>query len=175
MLISLLAMSLLRPPTFLSNKHFFHRVSGIRCNLCPVQKSSMKRMLPLPHWGRDKMAVISQTLSNAFSWIKMYEFRLKFHWKLFLGVKLIISQHWFRQWLGAVRATSHYLNQWYMLFYWRIYASLGLNELKKGRETKLFHSLRAQPFTPGSRVGLCSSLDMKLTTWHRWPKERFRY
>ena len=32
------------------------------------------------------MAAISQTmLSNAFSWMKMYEFRLRFHWSLFLG------------------------------------------------------------------------------------------
>ena len=30
-------------------------------------------------WGRDKMAAITQTtLSNAFSWMKMLEFRLKF-------------------------------------------------------------------------------------------------
>ena len=33
-----------------------------------------------------------------------------------------------QKWLGAEQATSHYLNQWW-LFYWRIYASLGLNEL----------------------------------------------
>ena len=47
-------------------------------------------MLALRHWGRDKMAAISQTkLSNAFSWMKMLEFRLKFHWSLFLGVQLI--------------------------------------------------------------------------------------
>ena len=40
---------------------------------------------PLTHWGRDKMAAISQTtLSNAFSWKKILEFRLKFHWSLFL-------------------------------------------------------------------------------------------
>ena len=39
-----------------------------------------------------------------------------------------IFQHWFREWLGAVQATSHYLNQWWLV-YWRIYASLGLNEL----------------------------------------------
>ena len=38
-------------------------------------------------WGRDKMAAIFQTtFSNGFSWIKMYEFRLKFHWILFLRV-----------------------------------------------------------------------------------------
>ena len=29
-------------------------------------------------------------------WIYMFEFWLKFHWSLFLGVDLMISQHWFR-------------------------------------------------------------------------------
>ena len=49
------------------------------------------------HWGRDKMAAVSPTtLSNAFSWMKILEFRLKFHWSLFLRVQLTIIQHWFR-------------------------------------------------------------------------------
>ena len=75
------------------------------------------------------MDAISQTtFSNAFSWMKMFEFRLKFHWRLFLRFQITIFQHWFRYWLGAVQATSHYLNQWWLV-YWRIYASLGLNEL----------------------------------------------
>ena len=53
--------------------------------------------LLLTHWGRDKMAAVSQTtLSNAFSWTKMLEFRLRFHWSLFLRVQLTIIQHWFR-------------------------------------------------------------------------------
>ena len=35
----------------------------------------------LTHWGRDKMDAISQTpFSSAFSWMKIFEFRLKFHW-----------------------------------------------------------------------------------------------
>ena len=39
----------------------------------------------LTHWGRDKMAAIFQTtFSNGFSGMKMYEFRLTFHWGLFL-------------------------------------------------------------------------------------------
>ena len=51
----------------------------------------------LTHWGRDKMDAISQTaFSNAFSWMKMFEYRLKFHWNLFLRVQLTTSQHWFR-------------------------------------------------------------------------------
>ena len=34
----------------------------------------------LTHWGRDKMAAICQaTFSNTFSWMKMHEFRLRFH------------------------------------------------------------------------------------------------
>ena len=51
----------------------------------------------LAPWGRDKMAAVSQTiLSNAFSWMKMLEFWLRFHWSLFLRVQLTIFQHWFR-------------------------------------------------------------------------------
>ena len=81
------------------------------------------------YWGRDKMDAISQTTFwSAFSWMKMFEFRLKFHWSLFLRVQLTIFRHWFRWWLGAVQATSHYLNQWW-LDYRRIYASFSLNEL----------------------------------------------
>ena len=49
------------------------------------------------HWGRDKTAAISKTtFSNVFSWMKIYEFRSRFHWSLFLRFKLTISQHWFR-------------------------------------------------------------------------------
>ena len=49
------------------------------------------------HWGRDKMATIFQmTFSNAFSWMKMYEFWLRFHWILFPRVQLTIFQHWLR-------------------------------------------------------------------------------
>ena len=81
------------------------------------------------HWSRNEMDAISQTTFwSAFSWMKMFEFRIRFHWSLFLRVQLMIIQHWFRWWLGAVQATSHYLNQWW-LDYRRIYASLGLNEL----------------------------------------------
>ena len=83
----------------------------------------------LTHWGREKIAAIFQTtFSNAFSWMKMFKFRLRFLWSLFPRVQLTIFQHWFRYWLGAGQATSHYLNQWWLV-YWRMYVSLGLNEL----------------------------------------------
>ena len=72
---------------------------------------------------------ISQTtISIVFSSMKMFELRLKFHWSLFPRVQSTIFQHLFRYWLGAVQATSHYLNQWWLV-YRCIYASLGLNEL----------------------------------------------
>ena len=73
-------------------------------------------------------AIFQTTFWDAFSWMKIYELRLIFHWALFLRVQLTIFQHWFRLWLGASQATSHYLNQWWLV-YRRIYASLGLNEL----------------------------------------------
>ena len=85
-----------------------------------------------------KMPVIFQTtVSNVFCWMKMYEFRLKCHWSLFLWVQLTISQHWFRQWLGAGLATSLCLNQCRFV-YWCIYASLGLNELSV-KKCRLIH------------------------------------
>ena len=60
----------------------------------------------LNYWGRDKIGAISQTIfSSAFSWMKIFEFRLKFHRSLFQRVQLIISQHWFRLWLGVVGAS----------------------------------------------------------------------
>ena len=45
----------------------------------------------LTHWGRDQIDAISQmTFSNTFSWIKMFKFRLRFHWSLFPRVQLTI-------------------------------------------------------------------------------------
>ena len=51
----------------------------------------------LTHWGRDKIdAILQTTLSSAFSWMKMHEFRLIFHWNLLLRVQSTFVQHWFR-------------------------------------------------------------------------------
>ena len=77
----------------------------------------------LPHWGRDKMAAnFLTTFSNAFSSMKIYKFQLRFHWSLF-------SRVWLNNFPALVQVTSHYLNQWWLV-YWRIHASLGLNNLK---------------------------------------------
>ena len=40
-----------------------------------------------------------------------FVFWFEFHWSLFPRVQLTMSQHWFRKWLGAEQAASHYLNQ----------------------------------------------------------------
>ena len=43
----------------------------------------------LTHWGQDKIATISQTaLSITFSWMKVHEFRLRFHWRLVLRFEI---------------------------------------------------------------------------------------
>ena len=98
-------------------------------DVCHENPQHFLSSFTLTHWGRDQIdAILQTTLSNAFSWMKILEFRLRFHWSLFLWVQLTIIQHWLRWWLGAVHSTSQYLNQWWLV-YWRIYASLGLNEL----------------------------------------------
>ena len=83
--------------------HKFTRNYIPQCNYLPMPQIPMfAHKSPnvwrhLTHWGRDKMAAISQTtFSNAFSWMKMYEFHLRFHWNLFLRFELTIFQHWFR-------------------------------------------------------------------------------
>ena len=43
--------------------------------------------------------------------MKTFAFWFIFHWSLFLKVQLTISQPWFRSWLVACSAPSHYLNQ----------------------------------------------------------------
>ena len=51
----------------------------------------------LIHCGQDTMAAsFLKTFSNAFSWMKMHEFRLRFHWSLFLRLDLILLHHWLR-------------------------------------------------------------------------------
>ena len=99
----------------------------------------------------NKMAAILQTIfSNEFSWMKIYEFRLQFHWSLFLRVQLKTFHHWFRWWLGADQATSHYLKQWWS-DYRRIYASLGRNDLnKKNGKRNQFHVEKLHSSYPSS-------------------------
>ena len=64
---------------------------------CAISAIPFTLSASLSHWGRDEIETISQTtFSNAFSWMKMYWFRLTFHRNLFPRVQLTIFQHWFR-------------------------------------------------------------------------------
>ena len=72
----------------------------------PLSKPKLVKILThicvtRPQWvntlRRDKMDAISQTtFSNEFSWMKMYQIRLRFHLNLFPRVQLTIFQHCFR-------------------------------------------------------------------------------
>ena len=79
----------------------------------------------LTHWGQDKMATNFLAISNAFSWMEIYKFRLKFHWSLLLGVQLIMPALVL---IMARRRAIIWTNDG--LFYCRIYASLALNDLR---------------------------------------------
>ena len=49
-----------------------------------------KYLTHLTNWGRDKMSSIFQTtFSNVFSWMKFYKFRLRFHWSLYMFLRVM--------------------------------------------------------------------------------------
>ena len=50
----------------------------------------------IKNWLKFVPAILQITFSNAFAWMKMGDFQLKFHWRLFLRVQLTILQHWLR-------------------------------------------------------------------------------
>ena len=79
----------------------------------------------LTHLTLDKMAAISQAIfSDAFSWMKSSVFWLKFHWRLFLRVKLIITQLWLDNVLAPNRLQAIIWTNADPI-YWRIFAALG--------------------------------------------------
>ena len=49
-----------------------------------------------------------------FFLMEILQFRLIFHWKLVMRVKLAIDKHLLRRWLSAKQATSHCLNEWWL-------------------------------------------------------------
>ena len=97
-------------PTLKHFSHGFHR--PLHCLNMSFFSTPWKQHYMLSYWGWDKMAnILHTTFSNAFSWMKIFEFQIQFDWSLFLRVQLTIIQHGFRWWLGAEQATRHYLNQ----------------------------------------------------------------
>ena len=59
----------------------------IYSNLTISVPAVVTELITLSHWGRNKMDISQITFSNAFSWMKMYEFGLRLHWSLFLRAK----------------------------------------------------------------------------------------
>ena len=121
------------------------------------------------HWGRDKMGDIFQmTFWNAFSWMKMYKFGLKFYWSLFLRLELTWSL--FLRWeltyssigsdngLAPTRqATNHYLNQ--------LDESTARRQLKSPRSLS-GRSLHLTLVTKWSR----SHMTLKIQISRSWPR-----
>ena len=67
-----------------SHGMYAKRVIGFHDESCHIPAPS-ERWCMSTHWGLDKMADIFQTTFwNGFSWMKLFEYRLKFHWSLFL-------------------------------------------------------------------------------------------
>ena len=65
-------------------------------------------------------AILQTTFWNQFSCMKWVVFWIKFHWCSFPRAQLTICQCWFRNWLFADQATSHYLKQWWSSLSMRI-------------------------------------------------------
>ena len=102
-------------------------LSAFSADLCTCNWFAV--ILHTSYLALDKMPTISHKIfSGAFSLMKGFVFRLKFHWSLFLRVDLTITQHWFRWWLGARRWHAIILTKadW---IHWRKYAALGGDEL----------------------------------------------
>ena len=138
------------------------------------------------------MATISQTTgTNTFSWIKVF--------------KLSTCQHWFRKWLGAELATSHFLNQWWPSLrthicatrpQWRIPDISSIEQIATFSKrhflvlfwpTKMFLMLNniSPTYLAGCLAGLKSTLRQVMAYWCRqatnhcmrqsWPRSFQRY
>ena len=107
---------------------------------CSIAELSTILYIHLTHCGRDKMAAISHTtFSNAFSWMKTYEFQLKFHWSLFPRVHLTYSI------IGSDNSLAPNRRQAIIwtndgLCFWCIFTSLGLGELTHTRPRDMARS-----------------------------------
>ena len=92
------------------------------------------------HWGWGKMVIIFRTIfSNALVWMKIYQFWLICHWRLFVRVQLTIFQHW--------------------SVYWCIYVSSRLSELRWDKGCPL----GAQNLIPAISCFIVLNLDYYVT------------
>ena len=107
--------------------------SGLLFGYMPIPGPMMSRCFinhrALKHWSLDRMAANFRIYKNVFSGIKIYKLWLRFHLNLFQRIQLTIFQHWSD---NCFTPTRHQAIIWTNdgSVYLRIYASLGLNELK---------------------------------------------
>ena len=81
------------------NKHYTNQplVCGSAHYISLVIPSTVNASVP-----RQNGPILADDILKCIFWMKITEFRFKFHWNLFPGVQLKISQHWFRWWSGAI-------------------------------------------------------------------------
>ena len=78
-----------------SSRHGNIRRASVDCSW--LARAYLQVNIELTRRNLNNMAdIVQTTFSNAFSCKKMFEFWLKFHWSLFLGVQLAVSQHFVR-------------------------------------------------------------------------------
>ena len=95
----------------------------------------------LLHWGQENVAAIfPMTFSNAFCWMKMFQFRTKYHWNLFMRVHLIENTPALVQIMGLHQKLLQAII-WISdgIVYGRIYASLDLDELSNTEDMHAKH------------------------------------
>ena len=99
-------------------------------------------LMTLTYWSWDKMAALLQTtFSNAFSGMKMYEFRLQFHWSLFLRGPIKNSRIWSYDGLALTMRQAIVLTN-DGIVYWRIFLNVhscydsNLRKIKKVTQYK---------------------------------------
>ena len=107
---------------FFTDTHMHHSASIGRL-ICPgghvaikqIQSNPILCLNVLTHRGRDKMAAIFQTFSNAFPWIKIVVFWWQFYWNLYPREGPINNFPPLVQIMAWHQVTSHYLNQWWLI------------------------------------------------------------
>ena len=81
------------------------------------------------HWGGDKVVAISQTIFKCIFLNETVLISLKILLKLLPEIRIDNILALVQMMLSADQATSHYLNQWWLI-HWHIYVLLSLNGLK---------------------------------------------
>ena len=83
----------------------------IKIRILNMSRQMVLASVPSTHWSREKMAAIFETtFSNAFSWMKMYKFRLRSHLSLFPRVHFIpilITEYVKKETLASVTLNCH--------------------------------------------------------------------